>query len=78
MGQDFNLMEWITTKEAAELTGYSPVTLRQCAREGRIEGCKRGRDRFLSKEDVVNYVEEMERLGTAKHDPTRKREADHS
>jgi excisionase family DNA binding protein len=78
MGQDFNLMEWITTKEAAELTGYSPVTLRQFAREGRIEGCKRGRDWFLSKEDVVTYVEEMEQLGTAKHDPTRKREADRS
>jgi excisionase family DNA binding protein len=70
----FNPLEWITTKEAAELTGYSPVTLRQFAREGRIEGRKRGRDWFINKENVLTYVEEMERLGTAKHDPRRKQE----
>ena len=46
MADGFNPTEWITTKEAAELTGYSPVTLRQFAREGRIEGIKRGRDSF--------------------------------
>ena len=44
MPDGFNPTELITTKEAAALTEYSPVTLRQFAREGRIEGVKRGRD----------------------------------
>jgi len=71
MPDDFNPTEWITTKEAAELTGYSPVTLRQFVREGRINGRKRGRDWFLDRKSVLAYVEEMKRLGTAKHDPRR-------
>lgn len=70
---DFNPTKWITTVEAAELTGYSSVTLRQFVREGRIKGHKRGRDWFLDRESVLDYVEEMERLGTAKHDPRRTR-----
>lgn len=71
MAEVFNPTEWITTKEAAELTGYSSVTLRWLVREGRIKGRKRGRDWFLDKEGVLSYVEEMKRLGTAKHDPWR-------
>jgi len=31
MAEVFNPMEWITTKEAAELTGYSSVTLAKAA-----------------------------------------------
>lgn len=68
-----DVTEWITTAEAAELTGYSSVTLRQFVREGRLQGRKRGRDWFLDRESVLAYVGEMKRLGTAKHDPRRKR-----
>ena len=68
-----DVTKWITTTEAAELTGYSSVTLRWLVREGRINGHKRGRDWLLDKEGVLAYVEEMKRLGTAKHDPTRRR-----
>jgi len=71
MPDDFNPTEWITTQEAADLTGYSSVTLRQFAREGRIRSRKRGRDWFLSKSEVLAYAEKMTRLGTSKHDPTR-------
>jgi len=73
MAETFNPTEWITTKEAAELTGYSSVTLRQFAREGRIKGRKWGRDWFLEKTSVLAYVEEMKRLGPAKHDPRRRK-----
>lgn len=71
MGDAFKPTDWITTKEAAELTGYSPVTLRQFAREGRIEGIKRGRDWFLRTDELLDYARKMQELGTAKHDPTR-------
>ena len=76
MANAFNPTEWITTKEAAELTGYSAVTLRQFAREGRIKGYKWGRDWFLEKDSVLAYVEEMKRLGPAKHDPRRQKAYD--
>jgi len=64
-----NPLQWITTGEAAELTGYSPVTLRQFAREGKIEGWKRGRDWFINRDSVLAYKTRMEELGTAKFDP---------
>lgn len=69
-----DVVEWVTTEEAAELTGYKPVSLRWLARKGRIRGHKRGRDWYLDKANVLAYVEEMERLGPAKHDPTRGQE----
>ena len=72
MTEDFNPSDWLTTKEAAELTDYSSVTFRQFAREGRIEAKKRGRDWFLHKESVLEYVNEMEELGSNKHNPRRK------
>jgi len=68
---DFDPVEWITTQEAATLTGYSAVTLRQFAREGRIKSIKRGRDWFLDRDEVLAYAEEMQRLGPAKHNPWR-------
>lgn len=68
---DFDLVEWITTNEAADLTGYSAITMRQFAREGRLPSMKRGRDWFLCKADVIAYHEEMQRLGADKHNPWR-------
>jgi excisionase family DNA binding protein len=68
---NFNPLDWITTNEAAELTGYSPVTMRQFAREGKIKSLKLGRDWFLNRESVLAYKQQMEELGTAKHDPWR-------
>ena len=71
MTEDFNPTEWITTKEAAELTGYTDAYLRQLIGRGRLRAKKRGRDWFLSKADVLAYAEEMKRLGPAKYDPWR-------
>ena len=73
MTETFDPTEWITTKEAAELTGYTARYFRKAANRDLIEAFKRGRDWFLSKEDVLDYAEEMKRLGSAKHDPTRPR-----
>jgi len=67
----FDPTEWITTKEAAELTGYHAVHIRRLAKGGIIRGFKRGRDWWLERESLEAYVEEMKRLGTAKHDPWR-------
>lgn len=66
---DFDPAQWITTQEAAELTGYHPVHIRRLIRHGLLVGIKRGRDWFLDRAAVLAYLEEMQRLGPAKHNP---------
>lgn len=68
---DFNPIEWITTGEAAELTGYTSDYIRKAIRRGLLEGMKRGRDWFLNKADVLAYKEKMDALGDRKHNPWR-------
>jgi hypothetical protein len=41
MTDNFNPTEWLTTKEAAELTGYDVRYLRQLVNEGKIKAIKR-------------------------------------
>jgi len=63
---------WVTTTEAAELTGYARAYFRQLIQRGRLHQVeKRGRDWFLSKAEVLAYAEKMKALGDRKHDPTR-------
>ncbi len=70
MPDDFNPMEWITTKEAAELTGCHVKHIRRLVKEGKITGTKRGgRDWWVDKASVKAYIAEMKRLGPAKHNP---------
>jgi len=61
--------EWITTKEAAELTGYNLEYIRRMIRGGVIAAEKKGRDWWVDRASIEAYAEEMEQLGTAKHDP---------
>lgn len=68
---DFDPVEWITTQEAATLTGYSADYFRKAIRRGRLLGRKRGRDWFMDRAEVLAYAEEMQRLGPAKHNPWR-------
>jgi excisionase family DNA binding protein len=71
MTEGFNSTEWITTKGAAELTGYSAAYFRQLIARGRLAGRKMGRDWILDKSEVLEYAEEMKRLGPEKHNPWR-------
>jgi excisionase family DNA binding protein len=59
MTEDFNPTEWITTKEAAELTGYHAVHIRRLLREGTIEGRKFGRDWMIDRESPQEYTGRM-------------------
>jgi excisionase family DNA binding protein len=68
---DFDPIEWITTGEAAELTGYATAYIRQLIKRGRLKAKKRGRDWFLDKAEVLAYVEKMTRLGDEKFNPWR-------
>ncbi len=71
MSDDFDTTEWITTTEAAELTGYAAAYFRQLIKRGRLQAQKRGRDWFLNKMEVLTYAEEMQRIGPQKYDPWR-------
>ena len=68
---DFSPTEWITTREAAEATGYTADYFRKAVKRNLLRGQKCGRDWFLSKAEVLAYAEKMKRLGSSKHDPWR-------
>lgn len=68
-GPDFDPIVWITTSEAADLMGATADYVRKAIKRKLLRGTKRGRDWFIDRESVLAYVEEMQRLGTAKHNP---------
>ena len=70
-----NPNQWLTTSEAAELTGYNKSYLRRLLRKGHIEGVKRGRDWLLSRQSVLEHKRRMDALGTQKHSPKQHDEA---
>jgi len=62
---------WITTREAAALTGYTTAYIRQLAIRGRVEAQKVGRDWLISRESLLAYKRKMDALGPQKHNPWR-------
>ena len=62
-------IEWITTAEAAELSGYHPEHLRELMREGKIEARKFGIVWQVSKQSLLNYLKVAEQSRDARHGP---------
>jgi excisionase family DNA binding protein len=62
---------WITTSEAAELTGYEQAYFRILAKQGKVAAIKVGRDWLLDRESVLAYKARMDVLGPQKHNPWR-------
>jgi excisionase family DNA binding protein len=71
MPDDFSPTEWLTTAEAAELTGYSVQYIRRLIGKGRVVAKKWGRDWFLNKASLLAYQKEMEQLGPTRYNPWR-------
>jgi len=71
MPDDFNPTEWITTAEAAELTGYSVQYLRRMVRQGRVRARKWVNTWMVDRSTLLDYKREMDSLGREKHDPRR-------
>jgi excisionase family DNA binding protein len=55
--------EWLTTTEAAELSGYHPEYIRDLVRESKIEGRKFGIVWQVSRESLLGYLETMQEKG---------------
>lgn len=71
--QPFNPVEWITTSEASELTGYHRNAFINATRRGALESIKRGHTMFFRKQDVLAYISRMNKLGTKKFTPKKYR-----
>lgn len=69
MPDDSDPRDWITTKEAAELTGYSVQYIRRLMRQERVVARKWLRDWAISRKSLLEYKNKMDELGQAKHDP---------
>jgi len=50
-------MKWLTTTEAAELTGYHVRYLRQLVNEGKVYAVKRGGIFWIDKKSVIVYAD---------------------
>ncbi len=55
--------DWITTKQASELSGYHAEHLRELIREGKIEAQKFGEVWQVSKKSLLAYLREVEKIG---------------
>lgn len=62
--------EWISTEEAAKLSGYNVEYVRRLMRKGKVKAEKRGSMWWIDRESMEAYVRHMSKLGTAKFDPT--------
>lgn len=62
---------WITTREAAELTGYTTAYIRMLCIGGKLQAQKWGRDWAIERASLLAYKARMDTLGPQKHNPWR-------
>ena len=51
------LEEWLTTEQAAELSGYHPNHIRRLVRSGEVEARKWGQAWQISRQSLLVYLE---------------------
>lgn len=64
-----DLPEWITTEEAAAVSGFHPEYIRRLAKAGKIGAEKKGRDWWIDRDKLRSYLAAVEALGPKKYDP---------
>ena len=57
------LNDWLTTEEAAHLSGYHIEHVRRLIRAGVIGAKKWGRDWMVNRQSMVEYLKQTENLG---------------
>jgi len=55
--------DWLTTQQAAELSGYHPDHLRRLIRAGEIRGRKWGQAWQVSRESLLVYLDAAAKAG---------------
>lgn len=64
-----NMPEWITTEEAAEISGYHVNYVRRLMRQGKIEGRKAGTMWWIDRDSLKEYLALVEELGSKRFGP---------
>ncbi|HFD39695.1 MAG TPA: DNA-binding protein [Anaerolineae bacterium] len=62
---------WITTEEAVQISGYHPEYVRRLARQGKIGAVRKGRDWWIDRNALQEYLKDKESLTTRKSGPER-------
>ena len=57
--------ERLSAKEASKLLNLSPVSVRKYCQQGVLQGVKKGRDWFVSREEIERYNRERRSPGKA-------------
>jgi excisionase family DNA binding protein len=65
--------EWITTAEAAHLSGYHPNHIRRLIRAGEIEARKWGAALMIDRGSVLSYLKKIESQGSRRGPKIRKK-----
>ena len=61
--------EWLTTAEAADLSGYHKIHLRRLMRAGKVKGKKFGPTWQVSRQSLLDYIEAAERSKDKRRGP---------
>ncbi len=61
--------EWLTTAEAAELSGYHVIYPRHLIRDGRIDAKKFGPLWQVNKQSLTEYIQQAEDSGDGRRGP---------
>jgi excisionase family DNA binding protein len=62
---------WVTTREAAQRSGYVAETVRRLANQGRIKSRKFGIVYQIDLEDLLRYKAKQEEKGRGDENPSR-------
>ena len=63
---------WITTTEAAELSGYHAEYIRELIRDGHIVAVKKGNSWWVDRKAMLAYVRAAEKFTDKRHGPKKK------
>lgn len=66
------MTEWVSVREAVELSGYHPEYLRHLVRTGRIAGERKGPMYWIDRDSLQAYLDEVRALGTQRFNWRRK------
>ena len=61
--------DWITTQEAAKVSGYHPDHLRRLIRAGDIEGRKVSIVWLIRRQSLLDYIDRAEHSGDKRRGP---------
>lgn len=55
--------DYVTTEEAARLSGYSETYIRQLVREKKVQADKKGGQYWIDRASLLQYLEAVKQMG---------------